>query len=709
MLSRRTETPPMAIATGGGADPSPGRLYRRRVHRSFAAYVLACVCGVAAMLALENAGLSHAWIATFFLLGPVAVFAIIGALCHTTDADEYYVAGRAVPAAYNGIAIAADWMSVASFLGLTGLLYATGYSGLAYLIGWTGGFCLIAMYVAPFLRKSGQYTIPDFLGHRYGSHLPRMVGLWVCVLCSFVYVVAQIYGVGLIVSRLTGKSLEVGVFLGLGGVLVCSFLGGMRAVTWTQVAQYVILVIAFLVPVVWLSVRQTGVPLPQMAAAIQIPKLAAREAELRDDAREQQAAAAFAADAQRYALKLEHVESALAEEHAAASRRREQVVVSGLLIEELRAANRAIALVPKDAEAARKAWARARDDSAKRSQPWSGTPGYGPPRGDEASRETIDLQAAKASQINFVALVVCLMAGTAGLPHVLARFYTTPTVRDARWSVVWALGGIAILYICAPILAVLLRWEVLHGVVGLRLDQLPQWIADWSRLDPTLVSIRDVNGDGLLQLPELKINPDILVLAAPEIGGLPYAITCLVAAGGLSAALSTADGLLLTIANALTHDLFFARSVTPLHASKRVAISKVVLLAVALLAAYVATLQLAEILAWVTAAFSIAAATIFPALVLGVYWKRTERWGASAGMLAGLGVTLGYLVHAHPVLRELRGLPADGGLWWGIQPSAAGVFGIPVAFAVTIMVSAVVGGSLQRAKIVDELRRPNVG
>ena len=706
---RRTlgaEGMPTTFASEPGMQGPPRRL--RRLHRAFALYVVACGCVVTVMLALEGAGLPRPWIASFYLLAPLLVFAVIGAMSHTTDAEEYYVAGRAVPAPYNGLAIAADWMSVASFLGLTGLLYASGYNGLAYLVGWTGGFCLIAMYVAPFLRKAGHYTIPDFLGARYRSNLPRVVGLVVCVLCCFVYVVAQIYGVGLIVSRLTGKSLEVGVFLGLGGVLVCSFLGGMRAVTWTQVAQYVILLIAFLVPVVWLSVSQTGVPIPQLAAAIQMPRLAEREAQLRDDDREREAGAAFSKEADKFATKLFDVKTALATEQRAASRLRDEVVASGLHIDALRLANRAVSLVPKDAESARKAWTRAREDSLKRAQPLAGMPSYTEPAVGDTLTESAESSVAGNARLNFVALVLCLMAGTAGMPHVLARFYTTPTVREARWSVVWALAGIAILYVCAPILAVLLRWEIFHGVVGLPLDRLPQWIADWSRLDPSLVSVRDINGDGLLQLAELRISPDVLVLATPEIGGMPYGITCLVAAGGLSAALSTADGLLLTIANALTHDLFFAQSTASLHASKRVAVSKVVLLAVALLAAFVATLQLAEILAWVTAAFSIAAATIFPALVLGVYWKRAERWGAAAGMLAGLLVTLGYLLHAHPVLREWRGLPQGSGLWFGIHANAAGVFGIPVAFAVTWVVSMALGRRGDSSGIVDHLRRPGL-
>lgn len=680
--------------------------YRRGLHRNFAIYVAACGLVIAGMMALERMGMPHKWIALFFLLAPVVAFATIGIYCRTSNATDYYVAGRAVPAPYNGIAIAADWLSVASFLGLTGILYATGYSGLAYLVGWTGGFCLIAMYVAPFLRKAGQYTIPDFLGYRYGSHWPRIVGLAVCVLCCFVYVVAQIYGVGLIVARLTGMSIEIGVFLGLGGVLVCSFLGGMRGVTWTQVAQYVILLIAFMLPVVLLSVQQTGVPVPQVAAAMQLPKLSALEVRLSLDEREQQVRSVFAAQAQRYAVMLEDVDTTLAEERSAALRHLEATLASGGSMEDIRAAKRALAAVPVDSEAARKAWTRARDDSVLRSQPLAGLPTQAPANGTSLIEDEPSSDGARNTTLNFVALILCLMAGTAGMPHVLSRFYTTPSVREARWSVVWALAGIAVLYICAPILAVLLRWEVLNGVVGLPMAQLPQWIADWSNLDPTLVSVTDVNGDQILQLAELKINPDILVLATPEIGGMPFVVTCLVAAGGLAAALSTADGLLLTIANALTHDLFFARAKVQVRASRRVAASKIVVLVVAFFAAYVATLQLAEILALVTAAFSIAAATIFPALVLGVYWKGSEKWGAAAGMSAGLAVTLYYLLSSHPVLRELRGLPVGGGLWWGIQANAAGVFGLPVAVAVNVFVSLIFAHRARAETLVDELRRP---
>src|SRR5665811_1822767 len=214
-------------------------------------------------------------------------------MSRTTDATEFYVAGRRVPALYNGMATGADWMSAASFIGMAGTLYLTGFGGLAFITGWTGGYCLVALLLAPYLRKFGQFTIPDFLGERYGGNLPRFIGIVAAILCSFTYVVAQIYGVGIITTRLTGVAFELGIFLGLGGILVCSFLGGMRAVTWTQVAQYIILVVAYLIPVVWLSVKQTGVPVPQLVYGLQLEKVTAKEKELSTDPKELQVRAIF--------------------------------------------------------------------------------------------------------------------------------------------------------------------------------------------------------------------------------------------------------------------------------------------------------------------------------------------------------------------------------------------------------------------------------
>jgi len=682
--------------TAESAPADAAALQRMRLRRRYLLCLVGLIGFVGAMALLERAGLSHAAIAVLFLLVPVALYASIGLACRTSESSQYFVAGRSVPAVYNGMAIAADWMSVASFMGLAGLLYVNGFAGLAYVLGWTGGFCLVAFYVAPYLRRSGQFTIPDFLGERYGGPLPRFVGLVVTALCSLMYVVAQIYGVGLITSRLTGLNFEVGIFVGLGGVLVCSFLGGMRAVTWTQVAQYLILLVAFLVPVVWLSVKQTGVPLPQAVFGQQLQKVSEHERALLADPRERDVVAAFQAEADAYVAKLADVERALAQERESLQRRVEQLAAAGGPAAELRAARRALQALPKDADAARETWTAQRDVSQQRARPLAGMPPQALPYAGDPDGSPAERAAFESSRLNFLALVFCLMAGTAGMPHVLARFYTTPSVREARRSVTWAILLIVLLYISAPVLAVLLKAEVMSSVVGLRFDALPRWIVEWSRIDPALVSVVDMNRDGVLQLGELRVSGDVLVLAAPEIGGMPFVISCLVAAGGLAAALSTADGLLLTIANALSHDLYFKMIDRNAPVARRVALSKMILMLFALIAASIAIQKPAAILLLVTPVFSVAAATIFPALLLGVFWKRANLWGASAGMLAGLVVTLYYMLAR----------PDTGGLWWGIQPVSAGIFGVPVAFVVIVLVSLLTPADAASEAVVDELRRP---
>jgi cation/acetate symporter len=666
--------------------------------RRYVACALVLLLFTAAMVVMERSGLKRSWIASAFLLVPVVLYASIGLACRTTEAAQYFVAGRSVPAVYNGMAIGADWMSVASFMGLAGLLYTNGFGGLAYVLGWTGGFCLIAFFIAPYLREFGQYTIPDYLGERYGSHWPRALGLCVTAGCSLMYVVAQIYGVGLITARLTGFGFEMGIFVGLGGILVCSFVGGMRAITWTQVAQYLILVIAFLVPVLWLSVQQTGWPLPQWALAQQLKKVNERERELMADPRERAAAAAFRAEADAYAQRLHDVERALVDERAALQQRIDDAAMhGGASVNELRAARRALQALPKDADAAREVWARAREADLERAQPLGGMP---PQAQMIHADDGTQVSSAQRSRLDFVALVFCLMAGTAGMPHVLARFYTTPSVSAARRSVTWALLFIALLYVCAPVLAVLVKYEVLTTVVGTPFAELPRWIVEWSKTEPSLVSVVDINHDGVLQLAELHITPDILVLAAPEIGGMPFAVSCLVAAGGLAAALSTADGLLLTIANALSHDLYFNILHRGPPTDRQVALSKVILLFVALVAAYIALQRPAGILLLVTPVFSIAAATIFPALVLGIAWPAANRWGATAGMAAGFGITLYYLL-----TRSLGGVD-ERALWFGIQPESAGVFGVPVAFAVHIVMSLATAQRAKRTVVEGAVRQP---
>ena len=661
--------------------------FKRKLNKVYAWYTGGFVLFVLALGLAERMGLSRGAMGITFLLATVALYAGIGIMARTNDAAEYYVAGRRVPAVYNGMATGADWMSAASFIGLAGTLYLTGYSGLAFVLGWTGGYCLVALFLAPYLRKYGQFTIPDFLGDRYEGNAARLVGAGIAILVSFVYVVAQIYGVGLITTRLSGLAFEIGIFVGLGGILVCSFLGGMRAVTWTQVAQYIILIIAYLMPVVWLSIKQTGFPIPQAVYGFQLEKVTVREQQLSTDPKELEVMAVFKAQADQLADKLADVPTALAADRAAAMRQVEALKASNAPLGQLQTAQRAWASLPKDEAAAREIWARAKAAADQRAKPLGGMPPQaqqfaGDPKGDEVERKAFD-----ESRSNFLALVFCLMLGTAGLPHILMRYYTTPTVKEARESVTWSLFFIFLLYCTAPALAVLVKFEIFNVLVGTPFDKLPGWISAWSKVDPALLSVADVNHDGIFQLGEMRIGGDIIVLATPEIAGLPFVVSGLVAAGGLAAALSTADGLLLTIANALSHDVYYKMVDPGAPTSRRVMISKVLLLIVALLAALVAAQKPADILFLVSAAFSLAAAGFFPALVLGIFWKRANQWGAVMGMLAGLTVTFYYMATTQPWLRGVFGVTGPVELWAGILPISAGVFGVPVGFLVIVLVS----------------------
>ncbi len=598
------------------------------IGRRYGLFLLGFAGLIAAMAWAELQGLPRPWIGAGFLLFTVAMYAGIGFLCRTSDEAQYFVAGRSVPAMYNGLATAADWMSAASFIGTAGVLYLQGFAGLAYILGWTGGYVLLAVLLAPYLRRFGQYTVPDFLGARYGGHAPRVVGALAAVAVSFVYLVVQIYGVGLIASHLTGFGFDLGIFVGLGGVLVCSFLGGMRAVTWTQVAQYLVLILAYLVPLTWLSVQQTGSLMPAFSHGTQLMQIAQRESELSRDPAELDVARRLRDLAAQTEVKLRNVRGSMSADAQAQLELIERLRAQQAPLVQVQRAERDYLQRPRTEAQARLRYQQELDRARTHALPLAGMPAQalpfagGDPDGDAASSARY-----RSERINFISLMLCLMMGTAAMPHVLTRFFTTRSAPEARRSVAWSLFFITLLYLAAPTLAVMVKYEVLNHVVGLPFDQLPQWVVRWSRLDANLLSVRDINGDGLLQLGEIHLGADIIVLAAPEIGGLPYWVSCLVAAGGLAAALSTADGLLLTIANSLSHDIYFRLFNPRANAVSRVIASKMLVMVVALLAALIAALRLTDILQFVSAAFSLAAAAFFPALVMGIFWRRANRAG----------------------------------------------------------------------------------
>jgi cation/acetate symporter len=550
---------------------------------------------------LEQVGLPNKVIGYAFVFLTIFVYAYIGFLSRTLDISEYYVAGRVVPSFYNGMATGADWMSAASFISMAGGLYLLGYGGLGYVLGWTGGYVLVGILLAPYLRKFGQFTVPDFLGVRYEGNTARICGVIVLFSASFTYIVAQTFGIGIITSRFLGIPFELAIFAGLVGILVCSMLGGMRAVTWTQVAQYIILILAYLIPLIWLSTQRYGIPIPELTYGQALSQIAQLEDKL--------------------GIVKHHTDAFV---------------------------------------------------DAKGQFSW------------------VEFH-------NFWALVLCLMVGTASLPHILMRYFTTPNVRDARSSVGWSIFFIFLLYFTAPAYAAFAKLEVYQNVIGQPIAQLPVWVQNWSQVGG-LLTIADGNNDGILQLTELTINQDIIVLSMPEIAGLPYVISGLVAAGGLAAALSTADGLLLAIANALSHDVYYKLIDPGASTKRRLVVARSLLVIVALLAAAVAGTRPSGIIQMVAWAFSLAAAGLFAPLVLGIWWKRTNATGAIIGMMAGFGVCLYYLVATRYF---------DMPLWFGIRNISSALFGLPVAFVVTWIVSLLTAPpSKEMQDFVDSIRTP---
>jgi len=608
---------------------------------------------------LERAGVPNHILGYLFVAFTIGVYAAIGIMSRTMQVDEYYVAGRKVPSFYNGMATAADWMSAASFIGMAGTLYLLGYDGLAFILGWTGGYVLVATLIAPYLRKFGCYTVPDFLAFRFGGNAARIAGIVVLMSCSFTYVVAQIVGTGLIGARLLGMSFEVAVFVGLVGILVCSMLGGMRAVTWTQVAQYIVLIVAYLIPVIILSTQKFGIPIPQLTYGTVLSEIQVREAALGVSA------------------------------------------------------------------------------AASHSVPF-----------------------ARYDPLNFFALVLCLMVGTASLPHVLMRYFTTPSVREARSSVAWTLLFIFILYFTAPAYAAFAKLEVFTNVIGKPLGELPGWLYSYGKIG--LIQVCGTNAvdlatitaacgkiaghTGILQLANFTIQADAIVIATPEIAGLLSVVSGLVAAGGRSAALSTADGLLLAIANALSHDVYARMINKNAPVARKLIIARVILVLVALIAAWVAAQRPADIVAMVAWAFSLAAAGLFPALVMGIWSKKTTATAAVAGIWAGFLATLTYLVvtryfpgfgvnvmgmysNVHPItgaaLVDIAKLKAEqpqifeqGWVaishplasrvgYFNVANISAGLFGMPIGFLTMIIVSKFTRApDKQLQAFIDDIRSP---
>ena len=612
----------MSLSMKGDFTDNLGKIYTIYVG-GFAFFVVL-------MAIFEAIGIPDRFIMWSYMAATIGIYAFIGIMSRTAQVSEYYVAGRSVPAIYNGMATGADWMSGASFVGMAGTLFVLGYDGLAYVLGWTGGYVLVAVLLAPYLRKFGAYTVPDFLGTRYGGNAARLVGIVVLFCCSFTYITAQVYASGIIASQFLGIDFGIAVFAGLAGILVCSMLGGMKAVTWTQVAQYIVLIVAYLLPAIWMSTVQFGIPVPQLTYGGALTQIA------------------------EYEQLLE-----VAKPHVA---------------------------------------------------PFT-----------------------NLSPLDYFSLIFCLMVGTASLPHILMRFFTTPTVREARKSVGWSLLFIFLLYFTAPAYAAFSKFNLMGLFVGagaeanyqLAFTAIPQWMVQWGSIaGHQLVTICGVKAETVAAIQaaceakgfttgfpysELRLNNDMIVLSTPSIAGMPIWVVGLVGAGGFAAALSTADGLLLAIANALSHDVYYKMIDPKADAKRRLLISKILLIVVALAAAFLARTKPSDILSMVAWAFSIAAAGLFAPLVLGVWWKRATNLGGILGMAAGFGVTMYYLIGNVYGFDFVKGT-GDEISWFGVKAISAGIFGVPVAFLVTYVVSLVTPEPSQEMQdFVDRLRLPKGG
>ncbi len=570
---------------------------------------------IALMALLEQRGVQADTIGILFVAFTVLIYACIGWLSRTMQVDAYYVAGRQVPAVFNGMATAADWMSGASFVALAGGVYFGGHGYLAFVVGWTGGYVLVAALMAPYLRKFGCYTVPDFIGTRYGGNLARFCAVVVLAVASFTYVTAQINATGTIAARALQIPFGVGVWFGLLGILLCSMLGGMRAVTWTQVAQYIVLIIAYLVPVFWMSNAQDFGWVPQFVYGDAVVRISELEQTL------------------------------------------------------------GVGAPPLEQVAGLKVLTTLHNNP-----------------------QTDWLYSWK-----FVTLVLCMMAGTASLPHILMRYFTTPSVKAARQSVAWSLLFIFLLYFTAPALATFTKLQLLDpnlatSIIGKTIADVSalEWVQKWSNVG--MLAITDGNSDGILQINEFFMRPDIVVLATPEIAGLPYVISGLVAAGGMAAAMSTADGLLLAIANALSHDLYYKIIDPKADTRHRLLVARILLLGIGAAGAVVASFQLTSILGAVAWAFDFACSGLFFPIVLGIWWKRANRPGAIAGMICGFAAGTAYLY-----MVRFAGMDP----WLGIDHLRFGMIGMPVSLVAMVAVSLVTAEpDAETQAMVDEIRVP---
>jgi cation/acetate symporter len=555
---------------------------------------------------------------TYLIVGfSFALYIGIAIWSRVRSTSDFYVAGQGVPAFANGMATGADWMSAASFISMAGLISFMGYSGTIYLMGWTGGYVLLALLLAPYLRKYGKYTVPEFVGDRYYSQFARVVSVGCAIFVSFTYVAGQMRGVGIVFSRFLEVPVDTGVVIGMALVFLYATLGGMRGITYTQVAQYTVLIVAYLIPAGAISMAITGNPIPQLGFGSTV------------------------ADGPNAGI---------------------------YLLETIDQIHRDL-----------------------------GFPEY-----------TAAFVAGKKGMLDVFAITLALMAGTAGLPHVLIRFYTVPSARAARWSAMWALVFIGLLYTTAPAVATFARVNMIQTLHERVYTEAPEWFSNWEKTG--LIRFDDKNGDGVIsytpdpETNELHVDRDIMVLANPEIARLPAWVVALVAAGGLAAALSTAAGLLLVISSSVSHDLFKSIFTPQMSERQELLLARAAAGAAVIVAGYFGINPPGFVAQVVAYAFGLAASSFFPILVLGVFSKRATKQGAIAGMLSGIGFTGAYIVFFTAVRPEA----GSSGWLFGISPEGIGTVGMLLNFVVTLVVSRLTPAPPREVQeLVEEIRLPH--